>query len=375
MRPAALLSFKIRQHSQRFAPKREVVAPRGFEMSVTSETHDVDFSKASFWDLAPSPSRVDEIDSMLRLRLAESFEYLGGLPSFEAGRRTALSGLMERLKAGPVSPWVFCLYSRLVAELSKGAQDQDNAESFDAVADAALLPAGQGVIRLRDSTIPNSWWDHFQLLLDTDPLSPFRPVVPTAEQFLRCEHEIAAGLELMRRIDSTWHDEAKSLLRSIVLGSPPNPDPESVFNGASTFFLWGAALLSANLSRPPISMVDILVHESSHVLLFGLTFNGGLTRNSGEERYGSPVRPDERPIDGIFHACFVTTRVHLAMKRLLDSGSLHEDDRRLAIQHLQYNEEGGRKSLAVLARHAEPTRVGEAILGELQKYWTNQPGG
>jgi HEXXH motif-containing protein len=341
-------------------------------MSVASETYDGDFAIASLSDLAPSPSRVDQIDSMLRLRLAESFDYLGGLPSLEPGRRAVLSGLMERIVAGPVSPWLFCLYSKLVAELSRGAQD--NIDSFDAVAEAASLPAGQGVIRLRDSTVPDSWWDHFLLLLDTDPLSPFRPTVPTAEEFSRCKDQIAAGLDLMQQTDPTWHGEVKRLLRSIVLGSPPDTNPDEIFNGASTFFLWGAVLLNADLNRAPVSMVDILVHESSHVLLFGLTFNGGLTRNRGEERYGSPVRPDERPIDGIFHACFVTTRVHLAMKRLIDSGSLQEDDRRLALQHLQYNEDGGRKSLAVLTRHAEPTKTGEVILGELEKYWTNQPG-
>jgi len=341
-------------------------------MSVTSETQDVEISKASLWDLAPSPSRVDELDSMLRLRVAESFEYLGGLPSFEAGQRTALSGLVKRLKAGPVSPWVFCLYSRLVAELSKGVQG--GAESFDEVADAASLPAGQSVIGLRDSTIPDRWWDHFQLLLDTEQLSPFCPVAPTAEQFSRCQHEIAASLELMRRIDSIWHDEVKSLLRSIVLGSPRNSDPASYFDGATTFFLWRATLLNANHSRAPISWVDLLVHESSHVLLFGLSSDGGLMRNSGEERYDSPIRADKRPIDGIFHACFVTTRVHLAMNRLLDSGSLHEDDSRLAIQHRQHNEEAGRESLVVLMRHAELTRLGKTILGELQDYWANQPG-
>ena len=88
----------------------------------------------------------------------------------------------------------------------------------------------------------------------------------------------------MRRIDPIWHDEVKSLLRSIVLGSPPaNSDPASLFNGASTFFLWGATLLNANVSLAPVAMVDLLVTESSHVLLFGLSSSEGLTRNSGEE--------------------------------------------------------------------------------------------
>ena len=322
-------------------------------------------------DLAPSPSRVEDIDSLMRTRLADSLEYLGELPWFEASRRAAVFGLLERLKTDPVSSWVFCLYSRLVMELSKGIEG--TGESFYALAHAASLPADGGVIELLDSTIPKPWWDHFQLLLDTDRTAPFRLEAPTTEQFSRCQQEIAASLELMRRIDPIWHDEVKSLLRSIVLGSPANSDPASLFNGASTFFLWGATLLNANVSRAPVAMVDLLVHESSHVLLFGLSSSEGLTRNGGEERYDSPVRADKRPIDGIFHACFVTTRVHLAMKRLLDSGSLHEDDSGLAIQRCLNNEEAGRGSLAMLARYAEPTRLGKAILGELEEYWANQP--
>ena len=69
-------------------------------------------------------------------------------------------------------------------------------------------------------------------------------------------------------------------------------------------------------------MVDLLVHESSHVLLFGVSAEGALTENSGRERYDSPLRRDKRPIDGILHACFVATRVHLAMNRLLEQRRL-----------------------------------------------------
>jgi HEXXH motif-containing protein len=323
-------------------------------------------------DLAPSAARVSEIDSILRLRLADSFEYLGGLAAFDAAGRDAVLGLIERLNAGPVSPWVFCLYSRLVAELSNGVEG--TSESLNALARAASLPAGEGVIKLRDSSIPAAWWDQFQVLIDTDETSSFRPVAPTPEQFSRYRQEIAGSLELMGRIDPVLHDEVKGLLRSIVLGSSVNSDRGTAFTGASTFFLWGATVLNADVIGSLVTMVDLLVHESSHLLLFGLSFNEGLTRDRGEDRYDSPVRADKRPIDGIFHACYVTTRVHLAMKRLLDSGSLHAAESKLAIHSCRCNEEAGRESLAVLARHAEPTKVGKAILGELQEYWANQPG-
>jgi hypothetical protein len=313
---------------------------------------------------------VDQIDSMLRLRLADSFEYLRGLPWCEPSRRVAVFGLIERLRAGLVSPWVFCLYSKLVAQLSE--KGEGTTEILNDLANATSLPAGEGVIKLLDPNIPSSWWDQFQLLLDTDHTSPFRPVAPTTEQFARCQQEVAASLDLMQRIDPVWHDEVKRLLRSIVLGS--NAKTATRFNGASTFFLWGATLLNANINRAPVSMVDLLIHESSHVLLFGLSSTEGLMRNDGKERYDSPVRTDKRPIEGIFHGCFVTTRVHLAMKRLLDSGSLHEGDNQLAIQHCRSNARAARESLAVLARHAVPTRLGKTVLRELEDYWANQPG-
>jgi hypothetical protein len=61
------------------------------------------------------------------------------------------------------------------------------------------------------------------------------------------------------------------------------------------------------------------------------------------------------------------------MTRLLDSGSLREDERKLASERCRHNETAGRESLVVLARHAEPTRLGKAILGELEDYWAHQP--
>src|SRR5262249_34324355 len=153
------------------------------------------------------------------------------------------------------------LYAKLVAELSNNGAEG----SFEDILLAAALPASEGVIVLRDSTIRDTWWDQLQLLLDTDRNAPFRPKLASEEDFEACRREIEAGLALMRRIDCTWFDEIRNLLRVIVVGSPSSPDLSDFFNGASTFFLWGLALLNANLRRGPIPILDLLVHESSHV--------------------------------------------------------------------------------------------------------------
>jgi HEXXH motif-containing protein len=324
--------------------------------------------EAPRWSLAPSATRVDDIDRALRVRLADSLQYLGEFAALDAGRQAALVGLEARLRAAPVSPWVFCLYSKLVAELSKEPR-RDVAEVFDAVVQAAAHPADEGVVAFRGTTASELWWDHFRQLLDTDRKRPFKPQPPGAEAFDLCKQDIERGLAVMQQADPIWREEIRRLIRMIALGAPASLDTLDVFNGASTFFLWGATLINADFRRSVISIVDLLVHESSHVLLFGLAADGALTRNSGHERFASPLRSDARPIDGIFHACFVATRVHMALGRLVESGCLNAVEVAHAQERQQFNGNAAATSLEVLACHAKPTELGDEILGTIRAYW------
>lgn len=324
------------------------------------------------WSLEPSAQRVAAIDASLRARLAESLAYLAEVACLADAHAATLAGIDARLNSGPVSPWVFGLYSKLVAELAKSPRG-DVADAFASVVQALSLPADSGVVRLHDSAVPGPWWEHFQLLFDTDPRRPFKPRPPEAESFAAGKEAIAAGIALFKRADPAFHAEVQRLVRMIVLAAPAGDDPADRFNGASTFFLWGASLLNAEPRRSSISIVDLLVHESSHVLLFGVSADGALTENSGSERYESPLRPDKRPIDGIFHAGFVATRVHLAMNRLLDSGALSAAEARLAVERRDNNGEAARNSIEKLERHARLTALGEKVLDTLRAYWAGAP--
>jgi HEXXH motif-containing protein len=337
----------------------------GLSLEVASEP------RAPKWALAPCAERAGAIDRAFRLSLADSLAYLtelaGGID------QEGLAKLAAELGAGSVSPWVFCLYSRLVAELAKDGRG-NAAQSFDAIARAAELAAVAGVVAFRDPAIDGAWWDHFRVLLNTDPKRPFKPQVCGPALFALCRHEIEAAQALLRRADPAFHDEVSQLLRMIVLAAPESPDLDHLFNGASSFFLWGATFLNADLRRSSVSLIDLLVHESSHVLLFGIGAESALTRNSGEERYSSPLRSDPRPIDGIFHACFVATRVSLAMSRLLMSGVLTQEQSREAEQRRDHNGNAARISLAVLDEHARLTELGGNVLDTIRAYHERNEG-
>ena len=324
--------------------------------------------EAPRWGLAPSVQRVAAIDQVLRLRLAESLAYLAEVAGLREAHSAALAALDQRLRSGPVSPWVFCLYSKLVAELAKSARD-DVSATFGSVVEASSHSADTAVVGLRDQAFPAGWWDHFLILFDTDRRRPFKPTAPSPESFAACRRDIDAGLAVLKRADPAFCKEVQRLIKMIVLGAPATDDSADKFNGASTFFLWGASLLNADLRRSSISIIDLLVHESSHLLLFGISADGALTENSGSERFDSPLRSDKRPIDGIFHACFVATRVHLAMSRMLGSGVLTQAEADIAVERARYNGEAARNGIDELDRHARLTELGAAVLDTLRSYW------
>lgn len=143
------------------------------------------------WALAPSPARVRVIDQGLRVQLAGSLAYLADLAGIDRSR-DAISGLEAKLRAGPVSPWVFCLYSRLVAELARDGRG-DAAQTFAAVARAAELPASAGIVAFLDPAFEGAWWDHFRVLLDTDPKRPFKPQACSPAVFALSRQEIAGA--------------------------------------------------------------------------------------------------------------------------------------------------------------------------------------
>ena len=117
-----------------------------FEVSAVDET--------PRWDLAPSPARVDRVDHDLRARLIDSLRYLTEFATLDDGRRAAFADVEVRLASGPVSPWVFGLYAKLVATLStepRGDADSD----FDAIVEAVSPSRRSGRSCLAGSSSPD----------------------------------------------------------------------------------------------------------------------------------------------------------------------------------------------------------------------------
>jgi hypothetical protein len=320
--------------------------------------------------LSPDLGRVAACDALWRGRLADSLDYLGDVLS-DRGQdvRLALNTARARLAEGPASPWASCLYSKLVADVSKPQRPTVEGVVQALAAAATQAPREERALRLLDGAIPAAWWDQFLLLMDTDRKLPFRPSPPPEPVAAVCERELAEGLALLARADPAFHDEVRGLVRVVVLGAPSDDDPVNRFGACSSFFLREAVLVNAAVARSPIRAIDLLVHEASHVLLFGLAIEQPLTTDAGRVRLRSAARPDPRPVDGLFHACFVSTRVHLAMERMLARGLLTEAEASEAVERRDRNGHIAQDTLETLKAHAATTPLGAEILSALSAYW------
>ncbi|MGV8839914.1 MAG: aKG-HExxH-type peptide beta-hydroxylase [Bauldia sp.] len=313
----------------------------------------------------PDAGRARALDASLRAGLSRSLEYLAGMTG---GRDAAFDDVLARLAAGPVSPFVFGSYAALVAALSR---DERPAPHRALLAMAARMPAAAPPVVLGGGGVPPALWPQLAMLFDTDADRPFRvqPAAPAAAAAAMAEIETA--LDLLRRHDPAFCDDVLATQRLIVLAEPVRG--ATSFGAASTFFLWGLSILNAQPRRDVAAMLDVLVHESGHLLLFGLAGGEALAEN-GAERHQSPLRRDPRPIEGIFHAAFVATRVHAAFARLLAASGLDAEIAAAVARGREASGTAGRSGLATLTAHAVLTARGREIIAALDDYWGHQPG-
>jgi hypothetical protein len=315
----------------------------------------------------PSARRALFLDRRMRRDLADSLRYIFNQASGQlAISEEPFQDFLCRLERHPVSPLAFSFYCDSVLAI-----EEDNVvEATRLLGDLIKLPAHPGgpvVIELADPG-QDAVARRFVRFIDTDPTIEFEVFAPSSEAAGKCRALINGAFDLMNAGDPEQADEIRALLREIVLAAGTKDPKALTFDGASSFMLWGAIIINANRRDGDLAMAQMLAHECSHNLLFGLCADGPLVENSDEEVYSSPLRIDPRPMDGIYHATFVTARMHRVVQRLLDSGVLSVPMQEKARKELAENRRLFDQGIKVVRAHGKLTPLGEAIIQGAENY-------
>jgi len=145
--------------------------------------------------------------------------------------------------------------------------------------------------------------------------------------------------------------EIRALVREIVLVSETKTNEQRSFDGASTFYLWGAVFLNVGTATG-LELAQQIAHEAAHLLPFGAMLGQPLTENDSEERFTSPLRQDPRPMEGVLHAAYVLARMAYVLERLLGSERLLPAEQREALELLALHRKRFFDTLPVVMRHA-----------------------
>lgn len=321
--------------------------------------------ESAFFD--PCAERARALDARMRHRLAESVRYVVERAAGHlALPEDALARFLSGLAAGPVSPHSFAAYYDLVLALE--ADDLPEAERrLGEMVSAPPPPGGLRILALGDAaTDPDA--ERYRRHVDTDPALPLELFPPPPDVAAACRTRIESALALLAAAHAELAAEIDVLVREIVLAVGSSAPGSLSFDGASSFMLWGAIVLNASGNQTVLETVQALAHESGHNLLFGLSADGPLVENDDDERFASPLRFDPRPIDGIFHATFVSARMHQAVAQLAAAGALAGPDLAEAQRALAACSGLFMQGLATLDRHARLTPMGGAVLAGARAY-------
>lgn len=326
-----------------------------------------DFSGQELYGFSPDLQRVRFLDQRmrghLRISLAHVFSQAGSFLDIPLQR---LDQFLSRVEREPISPLAFSLYCDLVIAIEDEKLDEARALTIELIA----LPESANGLKIVELADPqkDSKARRYARFIDTDPEMPFQITAPTREMAADSRRKIAAAFALMDAGDPLLAQEIRALLREIVLAAGVTQAGGYTFDGASSFMLWGAIILNADRAREPLTMVRMLAHESAHNLLFGMTLDEPLLKNSPDERHKSPLRDDPRPLEGIYHATFVSARMHRAIKTILESGTLSSELAGKARLDLTTDANCFNEGYQVLREHGHLTEIGQAILQNVAEY-------
>lgn len=208
------------------------------------------------------------------------------------------------------------------------------------------------------------WWD-------IEPANLMAMTAATPADRERSVRLIGVAMDHLGAACPALHEEVHIIVRDIVLSRPDGTNRIN-YGGASSFALWGALTINTETHHEWTQFYRQIVHEAAHNLLFAIARDGPLIENDPAERRGSPLRADPRPMDGIFHAAFVSAREALACDTLLvcheatgrlDSGDAAIIDELLGIAVLAFWD-----CIAQLREHARLTELGVAVLADCEAY-------
>lgn len=320
------------------------------------------------FDYAPDGRRAEALDERVRGSLSRSLSAVAGaLEESGAADATPLVRLSRRVDAGPVPPSIFARYTDLVQAISCDDEVLIRKRT-EVLADPKLvLPVERRVVNFAKEPLGEDLSELYLRIFDDDLDLPLGLRSVSDDEFQHGRRLVEDAFELLDQCRPEMAREVRAFINEIVLSTnrdvepPPGFSALCDFGSGTSLYLWGAAFIDPVMPGR-VAMAETLVHEAAHCLLLALTDAGDLVKNDKSERYGSPLRTDMRPMEGIVHATYVLGRMMTLTEQLAACKDLSPAEREDLDWRHHRNTALFKHSVQTLRKNAIFTEEGAAAL-------------
>lgn len=302
----------------------------------------------------------------MHAELAASLEHVAQASDEVLTFSPRFGALLAQLQNGVSFPAiVFANYYALVEALIEGdvgqaqALVEELAAAEPSASDLKVVSLGSPALGERSEV--------YQRLMSSDAGLEIGFIPPSEQVAAQFELRLRRGLNLLGATLPELAGEIEAIIREIVIAGS-DPTKAMQFDGGSHYRLWGSLFLNGQFHHDDLAVVEVLAHESAHSLLFGFCTHEPLVENEDDELFASPLRPDKRPMDGIYHATFVSARMHWAMSRLAKMDQLDAAQRAQAEAAAASDLSNFWSGYGVVAEHGRLTPLGDSLLQNARAY-------
>jgi hypothetical protein len=317
------------------------------------------------FSFTPSAELGRQTDAKMHGGLADSLTYLGGaLQTHDQELSADLMRFGAEIRVGlRIPPLSFSEYYELVPAIQSG----DLTQARDLL--AQMQARGPRDLRQIIRAVGHPGAEALTRSLAQDPDELLHMAAVSDQTLTEFTTLLEQGFGLMDAHLPNLAAEIRSIVHEILLGHA-QPGSKVEFDGASHYQYWGLLMLNPKHHKTPLAVVEVLAHESAHSLLFGQTIEEPLVLNPDDELFTSPLRPDPRPMDGIFHATFVSARMAWAMEQLADVAAISPENRQQAAEAAAKDRQNFASGLSTVRAHGRLTQTGAEILAAAED-WIN----
>ena len=305
-----------------------------------------------------------ELDQDMREDLAASLNHL--YESQTVLRSLDLRPTLEHIRSHRVHPGLFGRYFDLVLSLTEDNTDVATKLLNEIVQLADKTPSHE-TLRFSPDELGDDY-ERYARLIDIGSDNPGFMATPDEDTWSSFSHLMPQALRLIEQADTRLFQEMEGMVSQVVAAVPQSIPGARQFGAASSMMLWGAILVNVHGHKTAVKLAEGLVHETTHHLLFALSKDEPLVVNEVSDSFDSPLRKDDRPMDGVYHATFVCGRLVYFYDCLLKLDTFGQKEQQELTGVKSEFQERFNQGLAVVRDRAKLTALGSDLIASAEAY-------